>query len=69
MIYDAVKIMINEEFEEYLQRTMQFIEKLIMNMHFMKVERWHSFTKIVKAFNNQLMVKDLDCYNFNPQQF
>lgn len=40
-----------------------------MNVHFMKHERWHYFTQIIKGYKTHALNKNIDCYNFNPEQF
>ena len=42
---------------------------MIMNIHFMKIEKWHYYTKIIDGFKSHLLNKDIDCYDFNIKQF
>jgi len=48
---------------------MEYVEQLIMNIHFMKMERWHQFSQAVKGYKTHLLNKDIDCYGFKPEQF
>ena len=52
-----------------MEKTMDFIEDMIMNIQFMKVEKWHYYAKIIEGFKTHILNKDLDCYEFNPSQF
>lgn len=40
-----------------------------MNIQMMKSERWHYYAQVVRMYKNHLLRKDLDCYNFNLEQF
>lgn len=48
---------------------MQFVEQLIMNVQFMKMERWHQYSQIVRGYKTHILNKDIDCYDFQPEQF
>lgn len=48
---------------------MGYVEELIMNVHFLKCEKWHYFSQITKGFKNNLLDREVDCYNYNIQQF
>lgn len=48
---------------------MGYVEELIMNINFLKYEKWHYFSQITKGFKNNLLGREIDCYNYNIQQF
>lgn len=35
---------------------------MLMNVHFMKVERWHYFAQLIRGYKTQVLQKDIDCY-------
>lgn len=59
----------HNEYQKFLEKTMGYIEDMIMNIHFMKFEKWHYYNQIVKGYKTNLLNKDLDCYDYNPAQF
>ena len=69
LIYKYVKENVNYEFQYFMEKTMEFIEDLIMNVHFMRVETYHYYAKVIEGFKTHLLQKDLDCYDFNIKQF
>lgn len=61
--------MVKKQYQKYLETTMQYIETMIMNVHYMRYQKWHYYRQLIKGFKTHILNKDIDCYGFDISQF